>query len=199
MQHSGVVAPSYELSDACSGHLGVFLGEVHGYLSDLYQLALAALAEYVLLGDTVVVAHGLEDVVDGQRMIVDLHCTLNNTLGQMHVDGRVIDDRVGHERVDHALQIAHRSIGCMCDILNDIGRDLQAVTTAFRIENVDAKLLVRLFQFGNESAGETCEHAVLEPVEVYRWTVAGQDDLLAQTEEVVEDVEEGGNGPLGGR
>ena len=33
----------------------------------------------------IVLADLLEDIVDGERMVVDLHGTLDDTLGQMHV------------------------------------------------------------------------------------------------------------------
>ena len=50
---------------------------------------------------------------------------------------------------------------------------------------------IRLLQFSDETTGETCQQSVLHALQVYRWTVAGEDDLLAATEEMVEDMEEG--------
>ena len=127
-------------------------------------------------------------------MIVDLDGTLDDALGQMHVDIGVVDDAIGHERIEHALQVAHGAVGGLGDVLDDHGWNLQAVATALGIEDIDAQLHIGLLQLGNETAGETGEQAVLHASEVHGRTVAGQDDLLAQTEQVVEDVEEGVEG-----
>ena len=99
----GMVAPADELSNARTGHLRVLLCQIHRHLTGLHIFALAALAEHVLLGDTEVAAYFLEDVVDGERVVVCLHGTLDDALGQMHVNMGVVDDAVGHERVDDAL------------------------------------------------------------------------------------------------
>ena len=135
-------------------------------------------------------AYLIQDVVHRQGMVVDLDGTLDDTFCQPHVDVAVVDDRISHQRVDHTLQIAHRAIGRLGNELDDIGGNLQAVTTALGVQNVDAQLHVGLLQLCNKTAGEAGQQAVLHTIEVYRRTVAGQDNLLAKTEQVVEDVEE---------
>jgi len=45
VDHRGVVAAANELANARGGHLGVLLSQIHGYLTHLYIVALAALAE----------------------------------------------------------------------------------------------------------------------------------------------------------
>ena len=47
-----------------------------------------------------------------------------------------------------------------------------------------------MFQLGYQSAGETRQQTVLHPLKVDRRTVGSQNNLLAQTEQVVEDMEE---------
>ena len=197
----GVVATADELTDARSGHLGIFLGKIHRNLAHKDVVALAALAEDVLLRHVVVVADFLQDVVDGQRLVIDLHGTLDDALCQSHVDIGVIDDAIGQQGVDDALEVAHGAVGSLGDELDDVSGNLQTVAQALGIEDVDAQLGVGLLQLGNESAGETGQHAVLQPLQIHGGTVGGEDDLLAQAEQVVEDMEEGidralGSGPL---
>ena len=97
MDDGRVVAVADKLSDTAGRHLRVLLSQIHRHLSHLYQIALAALARHLTLLDIVVTAHLLENLVDGERMVVDLHCTLNDTLGQTHIDIGVVDNGIGHQ------------------------------------------------------------------------------------------------------
>ena len=53
MDDGGMVASAYQLSYARGRHLGIFLREIHGYLSDHHVLTLSASAKHVLLGNIV--------------------------------------------------------------------------------------------------------------------------------------------------
>ena len=86
VEHGGVVAPANKLADARSRHLGVLLCQIHRHLTHLYIVALAALAEHVLLTHAIVAAHHFENIIDGERMVVYLDGPLDDTLSQMHVD-----------------------------------------------------------------------------------------------------------------
>lgn len=191
VEHGAVITTADELTDTRGRHLGVLLCQIHRQLSYLYQFALTALAEDVLLGHTEMLAYLLENVVDRKWIVVHLDGTFDDTLSQTHVDIRVVNDRIGHERIKHTLQIADRAIGCLSDKLDNLCRNLQAVTTALGLQDVDAQLHVGFLQLGYQSAREACQQAILHPVEVYWRTVAGQDNLLAKAEQVVEDMEEG--------
>ena len=191
MDDSRVIAAADELSDTRSWHLGMLLGQVHRYLAHLYVIALATLAEHILLTYTIVIANLLKYIVDGERMVIHLDCTLDYTLSQLHIEIRIVHDRVSHQRVDYALQVSHATIGGLGDKLDYIAGDAEPVAATLGIEDVDTQLYVGFFQFGYQSARETCEQAVLNTLQVYRRTVAGQNNLFAQAEQVVENVEEG--------
>ena len=118
MDHGGVVATANQLSDTTCGHLRVFLSQIHRDLAHLHEIALAALAEHILLTYTIMVANFLEDIIDGQRVVVYLDSTLDDSLCQAHIHIRVVNDRIGHQGVDYALKIAHAAIGRLCDILD---------------------------------------------------------------------------------
>ena len=47
-----------------------------------------------------------------------------------------------------------------------------------------------MLQFSNQSTGETRQQAILHTLQINRRTVGSQNNLLAQTEQVVEDMEE---------
>ena len=102
----------------------------------------------------------------------------------------VIDDGISHQRVHHTLQVANAAIGCLSDILDDIGWNLQTVTTALGIEDVDAQLHIGLLEFGDQTTGKTREQTFLHTLKIHRRTVRGKNDLLANAEQVVEDMEE---------
>ena len=196
MEHRRVVASADKLANARGGHLRVLLSQIHRDLTDKHIVALAALAEHMLLGNIVMTAHLFENVIDSQRMVVNLDSTLDDSFSQPHVNTTVIDDAIGHERVDHALKIAYRTVGSLGDELNDISRNLQTITAALGMEDVNTELYIRLLHLSNEPTGETRQHAVLQPVKIDWWTVGGKDNLLAKTEQMVEDMEEGSYCPL---
>ena len=115
-----MIAAANELSDTRSWHLGVLLGQIHRYLAHLYIIALATLAEHILLTYAIVIANLLQDIVDGERMVVHLDCTLDDTLGQLHIEIRIVPDRVSHQRVNYTLKVANATIGSLSNKLDDI-------------------------------------------------------------------------------
>ena len=132
----------------------------------------------------------LQDIVDSQRVVVDLDGTLDDTLGQSHIDARVVDDGISHQRIDHSLKVAHAAVGRLSDILDHVGWNLQAVATTLGVEDINAQLHIGLLQFCNQSAGEASQQTVLHTLQVNRGTIGSQDNLLAQAEQMVKDVEE---------
>ena len=197
MNHRRVVTTADELTNARCRHLGVLLSQVHRYLTHHDEVALAALAEHMLLLNIVMVADLLQDIVNGQRLVVNLHSTLHHTLCQSHVYIRVIDNRISQQRVNDALQVTNRTIGRFSNKLDDVGRNLQTITTTLCVEDVNAQLHIGLLQFSYQTRRETRQHALWQPSQVYWWTITGQDNLLAQTRQVIEDVEERSHRLLG--
>ena len=59
------------------------------------------------------------------------------------------------------------------------------------MKNIHTKLHVRLLQLSNQTAGETCQQAVVHPLQIYWRAVTCEDNTLSVAEKVVEDVEEG--------
>ena len=185
-----VVAVADELADTTRRHLGVLLSQIHRHLSYLHQITLAAFTRHLTLFDVEVTTHFLEDLVNSERMVVDLHRPLDNAFSQTHVHIRVVDNGIGHQRVDHALQIADATISRLCDILDDISRDLQTVATAFCIEDINTQLYVWFLKLSNQATGETCQQTVLHTLEIHGRTVGSQDNLASHTEKMIEDMEE---------
>ena len=70
----------------------MLLCKIHRNLAHLHVITLTALAECALLTDTIMVAYLLENIVDSQWTVVDLHRTHDDTLSQMHINIRVIDN-----------------------------------------------------------------------------------------------------------
>ena len=97
------------------------------------------------------IANLLENIVDRKRMVIHLHGTLDDALGQLHIDIRVIDNRISHQGVDHTLKIAHTAVSSVSNKLDDICRYLQTVATALGIEDIDAQLSIGLLKLSNQS------------------------------------------------
>ena len=97
------------------------------------------------------IANLLENIVDRKRVVIHLHGTLDDALGQLHIDIRVIDNRISHQGVDHTLKIAHTAVSSVSNKLDDICRYLQTVATAFGIEDIDAQLSIGLLKLSNQS------------------------------------------------
>ena len=135
-------------------------------------------------------ANLIKDIIDGERMVINLNGTLDDALGQLHINVGVIHDRISHQRVDHTLQIAHATISSLSDILDHIYRYLQTIALALGVQDIHAQLHVGLLELGYQSAGKTGEQAVLHTSQIHWRTVAGQNNLLADTEQVIEDMEE---------
>ena len=147
------------------------------------------------------IAYLFEDVIDGERMIVHLDSTLDDPLGQMHVNIAIIHHRICQKRVNHTLKVAHASPGCLGNISYYILGNLQSVATTLVLEDIHTQLHIRFLHLGNKTARESSEQTVLHALKVNWRTVAGKDNLLAVAEEMIEDMEEGvesacGSSPL---
>ena len=147
------------------------------------------------------IAYLFEDVINSERMIVHLDSTLDDPLGQMHVNIAIIHHRICQKRINHSLEVAHASPGCLGNISYYILGNLQSVATTLVLEDIHAQLHIRFLHLSNKTARESSEQTVLHALKVNWRTVTGKDNLLAVAEEMIEDMEEGvegagGCGPL---
>ena len=185
-----MIAVADQLADTSCRHLRILLSEVHRHLTDLHQITLTAFTGHLTLLDIVMTAHLLKDLINGERMVVDLHSPFDDTLSQTHVHIGVVDNGISHQRVDDSLKIADAAVGCLCNILDDIGRNLQTITTALRMEDIDTQLHIRFLQFGYQATCETGQQTILHALEIHWRTVASQDDLAPHAEKMIENMEE---------
>ena len=65
---SRMIAVTNQLADTSSRHLSIFLCQIHRNLAHLHIVAPTTLAEDMLLGNVIVLAYLLKDIVDGKRM-----------------------------------------------------------------------------------------------------------------------------------
>ena len=186
-----MVASANESSYSACRHFGVFLCQIYRHLTSHDVVFLSAAAVDVGRCNVVVLANAFDDVVYSKRIVLYLDRALDYALGELHVNVAVVYYAVSHERIDYALQVAHASVGCRSDELHHILRNVQAVVAYLALQNVYAKLHVRLLKLGDESARESCDESLVHALQFYWRAVAGKNDALACAEEVVEDVEEG--------
>ena len=137
MNNGRVVTTTNKLSDARCRHLGVLLCEVHRYLAYHDVVALATLAEHLLLRHVIVIANLFQNVIYSKWLVVYLDSTLDHTLSQSHIHIRIIDNGIGQKRIDNSLQVADTAIGCLSNKLNNISGNFQTITTALSIEDIN--------------------------------------------------------------
>ena len=126
----------------------MFLGQVHGYLPHLCHGLFAAFGEHVLLLDIEVPAHLVEYEIYGYRFVFHFYRTFQDLFRQRQVYVAVPYDGVSHERVDDTFQFAYAVVHVFRNEVDDFFRYFQAVLPYFVFQNIMAKLLVRLLQFG---------------------------------------------------
>ena len=97
---------------------------------------------------------------------------------------------MGKERVDNTFKVAH-VIGCvMSDEVDDIRFNLKTFLIAFSLEDFSAQLIVRTFDFANETPLETCQKAWNQVFKLNRRAVAGHDELFARLVQIIKNMEE---------
>ncbi len=189
-EDSGVVASAYHFADADHGEGGELMAEVHGCLTCLDNLLLAALRIEALHIDTECLDDEVDDVLAGDDLRLNLDDHSEYARGEILVDGAIEGDGMGEERVDDSLEVAHVVGGIACDVLDDVLTDGDALLLALAAEDALAQLVVGTLDFADEApleAGEQTRHEVFK----LDWrAVAGHHELLAQLVQVVEDVEE---------
>ena len=136
-------------------------------------------------------ANRFNNIIDGERLIIQLHGTLDDALGKTDINAAVINNAVSQKTIDGSLQIAHTSVTGLGNERDNIYRNLQTVTTNLIAQDIHTQLDIRLLQLADQAARETGEQTVWHILQLYRRAVARQDNTLSVAEKVVEDMEEG--------
>lgn len=191
VEHRGVVAPSDGGADGRERGFGVLLGQVHGDLPGLGDLARALRGVEACEVEVQVVAHHLDDVVDGDLLLVELDVDLQNLLRQRRGDLAPEERGVGHKRRDGTLDLTHVGRDVVGQVGDDLVGDLGSEFAGLGADDLDLRLVVRRVELRRESPLEAGEQALLDVLQLYGRLVRGEDQLLARQLEVVEDVEEG--------
>ena len=191
MKHGAVVTLAEVASDLRVGHIRVFVTQEHGCLPGLHDGLLAALGLEVLEFDTIVLAHGRVDVVEGELLLLEVDGTRHHAFGELEVDVAVVHHGVGHDGVDDTFEFAYAALHVLGNVLEYFRGDAESVATHFREENVTPELRVRLLHLGHHTPFESGKHTFLDSLEEHGWTVAGNDDLAVVVLQLVEYLEEG--------
>ena len=93
-----MVAPSDGRADGRQRRLGVLLGQIHGDLPRLGDFARALRGVEAREVEVQVVAYDLDDVVDGDLLLVELYIDLQYLLGQRRGDLAAEERGIRHER-----------------------------------------------------------------------------------------------------
>jgi len=139
----------------------MLFGQIHGYLTGLHHLALAALGVDDRLVELEVFAYFADDGVDGDRLVLnDAHGLADDALSQVDVDFALEEDGLCQQGVDDAFQFAHAFVHVFCNVFDDVFGDVQSVALNFVAQDVLAQFHVRFFQFGYQSPLEAGEQSV---------------------------------------
>ena len=136
------------------------------------------------------IAHFVDNIIDGERFVVYLDSTHHHPTRQFHVDIAVIDHRISHERIDDAFQVSHTTIGRVGNILNHLFREIESVVLYFAVQDVAAELHIGSFQFSYQSTAESGYKALVHTLQINRRSVACQNNPASVAHQMVEDMEE---------
>ena len=91
MEHRRVVALGNELSNPYTRRVGVFLGQIHGYLTGYRHIMFTGTGVETLFLDVVVFAHFGDDGIDGNFFLLDFGNLLHHAFGEIDIDVLVVD------------------------------------------------------------------------------------------------------------
>lgn len=89
-----------KFADSRSRHFGIFLCQIHRYLSCHDIITLTALAVHGSNRYIIMMANRFNDIIDGERLIIHLHRTLDDALRRTDINAAVINDAVSRKTVD---------------------------------------------------------------------------------------------------
>ena len=128
VKYRSMVLIADKLADFGRRSIGMLLGQIHGYLSYLYHLALACLGMDGRSIDFVVAAYLFDDVVYGNRLdFRAFHRFLYDALRKFQVDFPFEQDRLSQQGVDDTFQFTHTFVHVFRDVADDRFRDDQSV------------------------------------------------------------------------
>ena len=190
MEHGSVVFSSDERTYLRGRIIRVVLGQVHGYLACLYYIPFSGFGVNHRRLQSVMGAYGVDDVVYRDRFGFVAAYLLHDSLCQIKIHFFVIDSGMGHDGDDDTFQVTHAVADILSDVVDDLRRELQAVTSDFVTQDVAAELDGGLFQFGHHAPLETRNQSFFHALQQGGRAVGSKDELLAVLVQVVEDVEE---------
>ena len=168
----------------------MLLGEVHGDLPRLRDLTRALRRVEAFEIEVQVLAYDLDDVVDGDLLLVELHVYLQYLLCQRRGDLAAEERGVGDQRRERAFDFAHVGRDVVGQIGHHVVRNLGAEFLGLYADDFELRFVVRRIELGRESPFETRQQPLFDVLQLHGRLVRSEDQLLARQLEVVEDVEE---------
>ena len=168
----------------------MLLGQIHGDLPRLRDLArpLRRVEPFGIEGQ--VAAYHLDDVFDRNLLLIELHVGFENLFGQRRGDLPSEERRVGHQRRQRAFDLAHVGRDVVGEELHDLFRDLRAHLLRLGADDLHLRVVVGLVELGGKPPLETRQQTVLDVLQFDGRLIRREDQLLARQVQVVEDVEE---------
>ena len=108
--------------------------------------------------------------------------------------GRLVDRHTHHggvfdEAREGALELADVAVHAARDIGHHIGGDIDILALCLFLEDRDARLELRRLDIDGRTAREARDQTILEPLDILRLAIRGQDDLAAVVAQLVERLE----------
>lgn len=98
-----MIAITNEFADSRSRHFGIFLCQIHRYLSCHDIITLTALAVHGSNRHIIMMANRFNNIIDGERLIIHLHRTLDDAFGKTDINAAVINNAVSQKTIDGSL------------------------------------------------------------------------------------------------
>ena len=184
-----MVAAADGRADRGQRRLGVLLGQIHGDLPRLRDLArpLRRVEPFGIEGQ--VAAYHLDDVFDRNLLLIELHVGFENLFGQRRGDLPSEERRVGHQRRQRAFDLAHVGRDVVGEELHDLFRDLRAHLLRLGADDLHLRVVVGLVELGGKPPLETRQQTVLDVLQFDGRLIRREDQLLARQVQMIEDIE----------
>ena len=178
-------------ADRGQRRLGVLLGQIHGDLPRLRDLArpLRRVEPFGIEGQ--VAAYHLDDVFDRNLLLIELHVGFENLFGQRRGDLPSEERRVGHQRRQRAFDFPHIGIDILRQELDYLLRHLGPQLPGLALYDLDLRLEIRQQQLRRKPPLEASDQPLLDVFQFDGRLVGGHYELLVRQVQMIEYVEKG--------
>ncbi len=186
-----MISTAESVPDDSQGRVRELPGEVHGHLPRKRDVFRTPFAEHVCMADIIVLGHASLNEVDGDRLaaffLKDFAQLILDDIQGDGLAGKRGDGGDAHEGTFESANIASDTFG---EKAADVIRKFHSKDAFLFAKDGLAGFHIRRLKIRCEAPFEPGHQSLFEPLDLARWPITTQDDLLSVSVKCVEGVEE---------